>query len=227
MISIDGDFKVPGTTIKNGQVMLPIKFAGVSGKFDCSNLGLTTLEGSPISCAAFICSKNNLKSLKFSPLEVFEGIVDVSYNKLESLIDGPKKGFNKQKSGDNVNTYRNSFNSYDCSNNNLKTLEGYPDAKSQIVSDLGQITYVNEVFIAQFDCSNNISLSSLSFVTPTNVGTPILTFIANECNLITKSFDSTSIKFTCVTFEGTDQINGKVLNAVTVKEYTKAQTVTV
>lgn len=57
---------------------------------DCSNSGLTSLEGSPkIVHGEFACDDNQLTSLKGGPEEVY-GNVYVSDNKLESLDGAPK-----------------------------------------------------------------------------------------------------------------------------------------
>lgn len=61
-VSVDYDVRLKIETSK-----LPIKFKEVKGDFDCSSIGLETLEGCPeIVDGDFDCSFNSLKSLELS-----------------------------------------------------------------------------------------------------------------------------------------------------------------
>jgi len=81
----------------------------VSGKFDCSDNKLETLEGAPQEVGNFYCDHNGLISLKGGPRKVKENF-DCSHNKLKILEGAPEfVGY-----------------SFICNNNELKTLEGAP-----------------------------------------------------------------------------------------------------
>ena len=63
------DFRVPKELVENGK--LKIKFKKISGWFDCSCLGLTTLEGFPDYVhGSFFCDNNNLESFDFLPKKI-------------------------------------------------------------------------------------------------------------------------------------------------------------
>lgn len=54
-----------------GFTELPIRFGQVTGIFDCSNCGLTTLKGVPHTVGkGFYCADNKLTSLEYCPNEV-------------------------------------------------------------------------------------------------------------------------------------------------------------
>lgn len=58
-------------TVKNYPYpKLPVKFRKVTLWFDCQYNQLETLEGCPEHTQLFICSNNQLKSLKFAPRKV-------------------------------------------------------------------------------------------------------------------------------------------------------------
>ena len=87
-----------------------INFGRVIGNFDCSNLGLTSLEGAPREVEGdFDCYRNNFASLKGAPQKV-GGRFNCSWNKLTSLEGAPQ-------------TIGGSFY---CDNNKLTSLEGAP-----------------------------------------------------------------------------------------------------
>ena len=70
---------------------LTIKFNKVNGDFNCSYLGLTSLEGCPEYVEGnFDCSYNHLTSLEGCPKHV-GGIFDCSYNELINLDELPKE----------------------------------------------------------------------------------------------------------------------------------------
>ncbi len=63
-VSVDGDVFL----YKMDLIEIPIKFKKVSGYFDCSCNGLTSLINSPIEVlGSFNCGNNNLRSLKHCP----------------------------------------------------------------------------------------------------------------------------------------------------------------
>ena len=61
-IDIQGDFYCGWRELKDFR---GIKFGRISGHFDCSGLGLTSLIGAPVAVGKdFLCSKNSLESLE-------------------------------------------------------------------------------------------------------------------------------------------------------------------
>ena len=87
-----------------------INFGKVTGKFDCSRLGLKSLKGVPQTVGGdFKCSNNKLISLKGAPQKV-GGEFNCSSNQLTSLEGAP------QKVG----------GSFECYDNQLTSLEGAP-----------------------------------------------------------------------------------------------------
>ena len=103
-VSVDGNVEW-----KSNKPKLSVTFSEVTGKFNCSNSNLESLEGSPKKVKKFYCSNNqNLTSLKGGPEEV-EGY-NCSNCNLLSLEGAPKK-----------------VKRFDCYNNkNLTSLEGGP-----------------------------------------------------------------------------------------------------
>jgi hypothetical protein len=82
----------------------------VTGNFWCSGNELTTLEGAPTKVGGwFDCTFNNLTSLRGAPIEVGRDF-DCGNNKLKTLDGAPR-------------TFRGSFG---CHKNILKTLKGIP-----------------------------------------------------------------------------------------------------
>ncbi len=70
---------------------LPFTFGTVDGVFDCSNLGLKSLEGSPRTVkSSFTCNKNQLTSLEGGPIEV-TGAYFCIQNDLQTLAGLPSK----------------------------------------------------------------------------------------------------------------------------------------
>ena len=128
-IDIQGDFYCGWRELKDFR---GIKFGRISGHFDCSGLGLTSLIGAPVAVGKdFLCSKNSLESLEGGP-EYVGGDYDCSSNKLVTLKGSPKHfhaGFNQK---------------FICSNNLLKDLVGFGDPE----------------FLGYFKCTRN-SLTSL------------------------------------------------------------------
>jgi len=66
-IDVDGDVYL----FNRGLSVLPLKFAKVSGHFNCSSNELTSLEGVPSEVGgSFICGSNQLTSLEGVPTKV-------------------------------------------------------------------------------------------------------------------------------------------------------------
>lgn len=103
-----GDVHAEEDLVENGK--LKIKFGSVGGDFDCSELGLTSLVGSPRKVNGdFDCSCNHLDDLYGSPLKI-GGSFNCSDSELRTLDGAPIEV------GEN----------FDCSNNNLYSLEYAP-----------------------------------------------------------------------------------------------------
>ena len=164
----DGKIDVKGRVkLKKGPLVervlgKEIFFGKVSGNFDCSFSGLTSLEGCPEEVGKdFWCDSNNLTSLKGAPKEVgghficnsnnltslegapekVEGGFYCARNKLTSLKGAPEKvegGFycvrNKLTSLEGApEVVGGDFN---CAGNKLTSLEGIGVVKGEIISDL-------------------------------------------------------------------------------------------
>ena len=95
-----------------------INFGKVTGDFNCSGLGLTSLKGAPQEVGRnFNCTCNKLTSLEGAP-KIVGGWFDCPWNKLTSLKGAP------QKVGEGFN----------CLNNfNLYSLEGIGEVKGAIL----------------------------------------------------------------------------------------------
>lgn len=131
---------------KNGFI---INFGEVTGNFNCSELNLISLKGSPQSVGgSFSCYKNHLTSLEGSPQTV-GGSFECSHNKLTSL-----KGASQDVGG-----------GFFCDNNYLTSLEGSPQTlvgsfycnENQLTSLKGAPQTVG----GNFCCFNNPDLHSL------------------------------------------------------------------
>ena len=108
-----------------------INFGKIKGKFNCSELDLTSLEGAPQEVGGdFRCSYNSLTSLEGAPTEVGENFY-CNNNQLTSLEGAP------QTVGEDFNCSRNELTSLEgaptevggyfyCSSNQLTTLVGAP-----------------------------------------------------------------------------------------------------
>ena len=154
-----------------------INFGKVTGKFDCSELGLKSLKGAPQKVGGdFNCSDNQLTSLKGTPREV-GGAFKCYKNRLTSLEGVP------QTVGEDFYCYYNKLTSlegapqkigrdFSCSGNQLTSLEGAPQevgrslycADNQLTSLKGAHKEVG----GDFYCSSN-QLTSLKGV-PQKVG---------------------------------------------------------
>ena len=106
-----------------------INFGKITGEFNCSELGLTSLKGAPTEVGGwFDCSYNQLTSLEGAPQEV-GGRFDCSRNQLISL-----KGAPTEVGG-----------SFDCHNNQLISLKGAPQTVG------GDFNYRNNLDLHSLD----------------------------------------------------------------------------
>ena len=178
-------------TDESGNIVgFAIDFGEVTGLFNCSELGLTSLKGAPQTVGrSFDCSYNKLTSLEGAPQKVGESFY-CSNNELTSLIGVPKeigKGIfcqdNKltslkgapQKVGGDFYCFNNKLTSlkgapqegikdFGCSNNQLITLEGAPREVGKYFScEKNQLTSLRgapQIVGKGFYCSDN-QLTSL------------------------------------------------------------------
>ena len=102
----DGDIR-----IKSKYILPNLSDIIVVGNFDCSNLGLTSLQGAPKNMAGnFDCSRNNLQTLEHAPKIITEGSFNCSNNNIVNLIGSPTEV----------------DNSFYCTNNHLTSLQNGP-----------------------------------------------------------------------------------------------------
>lgn len=92
-VNDDGSIDVNGNVAFSSQIKylskIPLRFRKVTGDFDCSGLGLKTLEGCPIEVGGvFDCTYNQFPSLEFAPKRV--GGAFVIDNTVKSLSTGAK-----------------------------------------------------------------------------------------------------------------------------------------
>lgn len=128
-VDVDGDVKIiePPT---DGR--LPFRFGRVSGDFDCSNMQLTSLKGSPKAVDGYFdCENNQLSTLEASPIEV-GGNFNCRRNQLTSLKDSPKEvGGNFYCDLNQLISLKGSpkkiGGGFSCSDNQLSTLDGAPE----------------------------------------------------------------------------------------------------
>ena len=129
----DGDLNshILSNFISEAEDGFTINFGKITGKFDCSRLGLKSLKGAPqIVGGHFICSGNHLTSLEGAPQRIGESF-NCSGNHLTSLEGAPKtvgKGF---YCSENLLTSLKGAptevrDTFDCSKNQLTSLEGAP-----------------------------------------------------------------------------------------------------
>ena len=102
--------------VYKGKLQYDFSNISVSGTFDCSYMGLTTLEGCPIKVErSFNCSNNQLTNLKGAPITV-NGFFNCSGNPIRSLID----------LDDNKRFY---YDLFICQNTGIRDLIGIQQAK--------------------------------------------------------------------------------------------------
>ena len=161
-----------------------IAFGWINGYFDCSGLGLTSLEGAPqIVEAGFSCKNNKLTSLKGAPLDVVAGFY-CSNNQLISLEGAP----------DYVE------GCFYCENNKLTSLEGAPEyimldfncSNNQLTSLKGAPEEVG----GNFNCTNNPNLHSLE-----GIGK-----VKGEIYKDSHYLDNLNVE----SLEGLERVNGKI-----------------
>ena len=141
-----------------------INFGRITGRFDCSRLGLTSLKGAPTEVGErFDCSYNHLTSLKGAPQEV-RGLFDCSWNQFTSLEGAPQEvGGWFDCACSHLTSLKGAPTkvgiSFTCSNNELTSLEGSPTevggdfwcASNHLTSLKGAPTEV----VGNFSCSSN------------------------------------------------------------------------
>jgi hypothetical protein len=158
-INEDGSVNVKGDVYfsKNRDSLseLPLNFKKVSGDFNCSKLGLSTLKGSPIEVGGtFNCSYNQLSSLEFAPKKadcfVFDDAVqslytnglNCNYNQVELLYRAnlPNMGLPEAitKNAKSIGTIIKFQNFYDIWNDDLSLNKAnFEGLLEDILDDLG------------------------------------------------------------------------------------------
>jgi len=103
----------------------------VLGCYNCSKNKLTSLIGAPKKINVFTCDYNNLKNLKYSPINV--GWFSCEHNKLTSLIGAPETiSGNFSCEYNNLKSLKGIQNTiiegdFNCSNNKLTSLDFLPE----------------------------------------------------------------------------------------------------
>lgn len=174
VIDVQQNVKLKGT-----MEHIPVQFGVIYGNFDCSNLGLLSLVGSPKEVNGnFLCQNNKLITLQGSPEVVGEWFC-CSYNKLKNLKYCPSIIYGDFTCSSNNLTYLGAFPStlsggFDCSGNELTVLDSIPDKIAGL-----------------FDCSNN-KLNSFSGF-PLEVGSDLY-FQLNNINESTLALFKTIVR---------------------------------
>ena len=125
----NGSVRVLSDLLLHGK--LKIRFGVIKNCFDCSGIGMFSLEGCPTEVSGYFdCGNNYLTSLFGAPMKV-EGFFGCEHNELHSLEYSPK-----YVGGDfycHNNLLENLVGSpeyvdgdYICNNNKLKSIEGLP-----------------------------------------------------------------------------------------------------
>ena len=110
LVDIEGDFSCYHVYGEGLTDFKGVNFGVVTGRFNCQNNKLTSLEGAPQEVGGdFICRNNKITSLVGAPRKVGE-FFDCSNNELTSLVGAP------QEVG----------GPFDCGDNKLTSLEGAP-----------------------------------------------------------------------------------------------------
>ncbi|EKM7654149.1 hypothetical protein PVE54_001075 [Salmonella enterica] len=151
---------------------IPVKFGIIHGDFDCSDLDLTSLKGSPREVYGdFNCSSNKLQSLKYCP-SVVNGGLNCSHNKLK-LLKGSPNIVNGPFCCDNnsleslLYCTEKVYGNFSCNNNKLISLEHSPKIiyenfychHNMLTSLKGCPTVIN----GSLNCSDN-KLNSFDFL---------------------------------------------------------------
>ena len=108
----------------------PVNFGVVEGYFDCSYVGLVTLEGAPTEVSeSFLCNNNHLKSLIGGPMKAKK--YNCSYNDLTNLDGGPEEVESFNCKYNLITTLNDSklknVIDFDCGHNKLTSLVGSPE----------------------------------------------------------------------------------------------------
>ena len=167
----DGDLNshILSNFISEAEDGFTINFGKITGKFDCSRLGLESLKGAPTTVGGhFICSGNHLTSLKGAPQKV-GGSFNCNNNQLTSLEGAP------QKVGEGFYCSENLLTSlkgapqtvggyFICYSNHLTSLEGAPQTVGENFScswnRLTSLKGAPQTVGENFSCSGN-KLTSL------------------------------------------------------------------
>ena len=147
-----------------------INFGKVTGRFDCSRLGLTSLKGAPTEVGVdFKCSNNKLTSLEGAPQKV-GGSFECYDNQLTSLEGAPQKvGRDFSCSYNHLTSLKGAPQTvrgcFYCNNNQLTSLEGAPIKVGENFNcsdnQLTSLEGAPQEIGGYFNCRNNPDLHSL------------------------------------------------------------------
>jgi hypothetical protein len=120
----------------------------VKGGYYCSDNLLEDLQGFPLTCLSFFnAERNRLKTLKGSPMILECDDFNVSQNELVDLVGAPKRVKSFDCSYNNIKTLENGIISADgvfnCTNNKLTSLVGKPRCKIFIYKEGNKIKIDN------------------------------------------------------------------------------------
>ena len=130
MFNFDGDVEIADELIEDGK--LAIKFANVTGDFNCNNEKITSLVGSPEYVGGdFNCSKTKITSLEGAPKEV-RGSFSCTETKITSLEGAPNKvGMDFDCFYTNITSLKGApkevGGGFSCASTNITSLEGAPN----------------------------------------------------------------------------------------------------
>jgi len=128
MFNFDGDVEIADELIEDGK--LAIKFANVTGDFNCNNEKITSLVGSPEYVGGdFNCSKTKITSLEGAPKEV-KGSFICSNTKITSLVGMPEYAGGVYAYNTEITSLVGSpeyvGGDFNCSKTKITSLEGAP-----------------------------------------------------------------------------------------------------
>lgn len=158
-----GDIKITSAAL-TPEGKFPFKFGVVDSVFDCSGIGLKSLEGAPkVVGSVFNCSKNDLTSLEGGPEKCFA--FWANDNKLGSgtgLKFGPKEVTGVDTSSRNANS---GGIVYDISGNRLTSFSGGDslqklgggifNCSENLLTSLTGMEHIFSKGVSGFNCQNN------------------------------------------------------------------------
>lgn len=158
----------------------------VDGHFCCSLNPLKNLAGCPHTVRTFACEYTDIRDIRGGP-KLAEAVY-VSHNRLVSLTGAPRTLMDDERLWEpNEKKYWGEFLEFDCSNNELTTLDGLPAGWDWIVCANNQINSLSAItsYPSRHDenihvyCQNN-NLTKLD-ISPKIKDIKISLFTGNPC----------------------------------------------